>query len=339
MYGGSANLTRRVDLEEQAKIRRDLNDIDDNLSDAPAKAEPKVIHVHLRGTLEKFKNNPDSSVWGFVPGGDGVNSLANLDEFNSRTGDTRKAFVTSVKVSNQGSNFSHGEIAYDIPAFPHAMATSSATQTGSIHPGIVNQPLELMSKSEKDVDVANLELLNLTEEQVDKCFFEATMPNGETWQAVHKNTPAAKAVVLKKNCKQMMAVLQSDYMSKNKGSLEGWVKPYIYCDFGESSPVITMSRDYFDFAKHSAKEFAKKQQIISDKIFTNLNTMEVKFEPSGMTWGALADEITDGMDEKLKAKVMNAPFYMSFDLTIDYSLLDGLVANSRITTESAQTPA
>lgn len=338
MYGGSANLpVRRPELEEQAKIRRDLNEIDDSISSDKDKAEPKTIHVHLRGTLGKFKANPEAAVWEFVQKGAGIQGLSNLDENGGRVGDTRRAFVTSAKVSNQGSNFQHGEISFDIDAFPRSMVNTATTQTGSIHPGVVNQPLDLLSKVEKGVDTANLELLNLTEEQVEKCFFEVTMPNGETWQAVHKDTPAARAVVLKDNCKRMMAVLQQEYRAKH-GSLDGWVKPYIYCDFGESSPVITMSRAYYDFAKHSAKEFAKKQQVISDKIFTNLHTLDVKFAPSGMTWSALADEVTEGMSQELKQKVLDTPFYMSFNLTVEYSLLDGL-NSSKIKTESSTTPA
>lgn len=341
MYSGSAslkaaNVVPAVDksLVEAAVNQRQLDDIDGSTG-AKIEAKPRIIHVSHAMTFERLLADPNADTWRFQPNSVALNSLADQDANGVAQGDTRRVLMTSASVTNQGTNFTHSEITFQIPMFQNTVANSVDTQTGSIHAaGVPNQPLELMSHSETEADVANLELMTLTAEQIDKCFFSSKSPEtGELWYAVHKGTPAAKAVVLKENCKKMMRVLKQEYRSQNNGSMDGWVKPRIYYNY-ELSPIITMSNAYYNYALESAKQYAQEQQDKANKIFSNLDTMEVKFSPAGTTWENLFKEITEGMSADMCDLVRKQRFYASFYLNASYSVMAGAKIKSTGTTSA-----
>lgn len=332
------------ELVKDAVLQRQLDEMDGSTG-AKIESRPRIIHVSHPMKLGELMANPDAATWRFQANSVALNSLADQDANGVAQGDTRRVLMTSALVNNQGTNFTHSELTYVIhtgnqnqsPMFQNSVANNVDTQTGSIHAaGIPNQPLELMSHADTEADVANLELMTLTPEQIEKCFFSKESPEtGEIWYAVHKGTPAAKAVVLKENCKKMMRVLKAEYRQQNGGSLEGWVKPRIYYNY-EQSPIITMSNAYYNYALESAKQYAQEQQDKTTKIFSNLDSMEVTFAPAGTTWTNLYNEITQGMDDDMCQRVKNQRFYASFYLNVSYSVMAGAKIKS---TDAATTSA
>lgn len=343
MYSGSASLKVAsgvapvVDksIVEQAVNQRQLDEIDGSTG-AKIESKPRIIHVSHPMTFAQLLANPEAATWRFQPNSVALNMLADQDANGVAQGDTRRVLMTSAVVTNQGTNFTHSELTYQIPMFQNTVANSVDTQTGSIHAaGIPNQPLELMSNAETEADVANLELMTLTAEQIEKCFFSAKSPEtGEVWFAVHKGTPAAKAVVLAENCKKMMRVLKQEYRAQNQGSMEGWVKPRIYYNY-EQSPIITMSNAYYNYALESAKQYAQEQQDKANKIFSNLDSMEVTFAPAGTTWENLYKEITAGLSQEMCDLISKQRFYASFYLNASYSVMAGAKIKA---TDAAATP-
>lgn len=328
MYGGSARLALPeppAEAVRNAVLQRQIAETSGEAG-VTVVPKPKTVHVHHPTTLNKLRKDPGASVWKFVPGSVALQNLVEPTADGSPGGDTRRVILTSARVVNQGNSLSDAEISYNIPMFKEMMVTNVGTQTGSIHAaGIRNRKLELISKADTEVEINNLELMTLTEEQIEKCFFEASSPDGEKWFAVHKNTPAAKAVVLKENCEEMTMVLKKDYAASHGGSLDGFQQPLLYCNH-EKFPIITMSNDYYNFALAAAKEYAKKQQDLSSKIFSNLDMMTVEFSPSGTTWNALYESMTDGMDAKMKDRIGNRQFYVGFDLEISFSTIEATKA-------------
>jgi hypothetical protein len=277
--------------------------------------QKRTVHIHMPVTLEELKASPNAAVWTFTPKSVALNSLSVQDANGTHVGDTRKAFVTKATVSNQQSNYKHGEISYNMPMFPHTMANRCATQTGTIHPKAVNPMVELVLKPETELNKVAMELVGLTEAEIRSCFFRKA---DNSYHAVDKGTPAARAVVMQENCEVFVSMALEQYIAKNKTAV-GFQQPGLYTDFGQSAPVILLSPDYYEFALACAVNFAKKQEDFSEQVFTNLAELSVVFKPSDETWAAVADRITARAPNELaKQELLQKQFYMSFDLNLEY---------------------
>lgn len=324
MYAGSSE--RRKDLERVALAEIQTQRLVAAAAAAAETANPAVpktelqvqsrtVHIHLPVTLEELKASPRAAVWTFVPKSVALNSLSVQDANGTHVGDTRKAFVTKATISNQQSNYKHGEISYNMPLFPHTMANRSATQTGTIHPKAVNPTVELVLKPETELNKVALELVGLTEAEIRSCFYKKA---DGSYHAVDKGTAAARAVAMRENCEAFVSMAFEQYVARHKTAV-GFQQPGLYTDFGASAPVIFLSPDYYDFALACAVNFAKKQQDFSEKVFTNLAELSVVFRPSDETWAAVADRVTARAPNDLaKQELLEKQFYISFDLNLEY---------------------
>jgi hypothetical protein len=299
-------------------------------SDLPVKEA--TFRVSLGSTLQTFKNNDMASVWKLDGGSNIHSNLMNRDAEGKPIGDLRKCLIHSVSVSNLWSSADQ-EIGFTVTPFPAKMLTrDNRAFVDTITPGYSNREISVYTRTDEEVNLAQIDMQGFTKQDIDDGVFRVSMPqeaaDEETW-VVKKNTRVARAVYAKKNIEKSYIHQHGLYLEAvAKGKINPNITPFKprvpFKDPGIDSPFLTVMADYAQVAKSSALEKAEKLATEKNPYLTSLYDLSVAIRPLDCPWKDMENHITvSSQVGMMKDFAMTKAIAASMTLKVRYTICDG----------------
>lgn len=304
--------------------------VSDIVKTANLPIKTQKFHVSVTGTFDDFAANPKMAIWNVNPSSGIHAALMDRTKEGAPVGDLKKCLVHEVTVRNPYSTAPKQVIGFKINPFPAEMLTrDNKPFAGTIKPGNSLAEIPVFTRSDDEINLAQIDLLKLSRQNVLDSIVKVQLPNEATkTYCVTKNTRLAAAIHDPENwmpdiAKQQAAHLKLGLPVKAFKPIKPWD------DAGPTSPFITVKKEYYDLAKRSALLKAEQIENTVNPYLTNMFDLEVQMLPIDCGWETLGEHPTIKAEPPvIRDVLMQSPITCGFDLEIRYTLCDGPAWNA-----------